>query len=417
MKKRHLVGSLLLAAVVGFNGCKTIPPDSLSMCQKELRANDEYRRERASVLEMTLEEKIKLVEREIETNLVKLGKGLLLPLYSVSGKNSPSYLDNNLVLISALSAKYAVTKDPHTKEIADLIIQGIIEMDKLDGFDGYIPLEVDPASLKCTSEITHANSYDQLCFAYLHYTIKVGENPDIEKHFSKVYNMWADNKFELKDKLGNLSDRANLNINLFEANPSRALSRQVLDSVAARLGDEQTKRRALKNKWKGVTFSQLRFDLGFVQIPTVSSSWLNMLKLNILNECGQDYKKELVSLAKDYADMKNPFFQILAYTADKNVDLSFVEQRLHEYPYPINDRLVVNSHRKDIEFRSKRYFKNIARTEVKTALPLYEISTDYNLWKRNLLEADKQASKEGRKYFGVDLLQAYWFYEAIKKTK
>jgi hypothetical protein len=227
--------------------------------------------------------------------------------------------------------------------------------------------------------------------------------------------MFADRRFALRDENGEIVSEANMNVGLFEFNPSNAIGRRSLDIVAITLGDKQTRERALRNKWSGVTFPGLVLDLGFLQIPTPSSSWLNMLNLYTLNECGQESKEEMIYLSKKYSDMQNPFLQILAYKVDKSIDISWVKKRLKEYPYPISDERIVNSHRKDLDFRRKRYIKNSAKLEVKKALPLYELSGGYNLWKRNLLQADKHGSQKGRKYFGVDLLQAYWFFEMVKK--
>jgi len=411
---RSIISGLLIGLAAG---CTTIPPASRFMTEEQLIANDSKKQQRSSIVNMSLENKISLVEKNIETNLVKISEGLLLPLYSKGNEKGQIYLDNNALLLSALSAKYAVTKDPRTKKLADSVIKGIIEMDKLNGFDGYIPFIVSPKNFEYTHEVTHVNAYEQLFFAYIHYAKAVGDNPDIKEHISKIYNKFVDSGFGLKNKDGKVIDESDWDVTLFEVNPSRALGRKSLDSIAIKLGDEQTKKRALENAWQGATFSQLRLDIGNLHIPTVSSSWLNLLTLNILNECGYDYKKETVSLVNSYSEMENPFFKILAFMADKNTDISSVEKRLKEYPYPVTDELMVNSHRKDIAFRSKRYFKNTSKTEVKKALPLYELGGCYNLWKRNLLEADRQCSNKGREYFGVDLLQAYWFYEMAKKSK
>lgn len=418
MSKTNLVTSILASAIIGFSsGCISVPPRSLSMSSSELIEKDNHRKSRASVLEMPLEEKISRIEKDVNDSFVKIGDGFLSPIYSTTNGPGPLHLEHNAVLLSALSAKYAVTRDEKTKERADSIIKGIIEMDRLNGFDGYIPLMVDSLTRECTTQATHANAYDQLLFAYVHYTKNVSNNPDIQTHVSKIYERFVKDGFELRHSDGKLIREADLDRRFIEVNPSRALNRRVLDNVAFLLGDEETKKKARENKWHGVSVSPLRLDLGFLQIPTASSSWLDLLKLNILNECSLNYKKELVSLALDFSEMKNPFFQTLAYDLDNSIDISFVERRLMEYPYPINDTQIINSHRKDIEFRSKRYVKNKSKLETREALPLYELSCDWNLWKRNLFEADRQTPESGRQYFGVDLLQAYWFFEATKKKQ
>jgi hypothetical protein len=409
---RSIIAGLLLGIS---GGCITIPPASLSMSKEELIANDELKRERSKILEMSLEDKIKLVERDIDDSFVKIGEGILSPIYSTKSGPGPLHLEHNALLLSALSAKYAVTQDPKTKETANALIRGLIELDSLNGFDGYIPLMVDPVSKKCTPLTTHANAYDQLFFAYLHYSKKIGENPDIKKHVSIIYKKFSRDNFELRHTDGSLINDADLNRDFIDFRPSRSLDRRVLDSIGFLLGDDATKKKVSEERWNGICVSPNRLDIVVWQIPTTSSSWLNVLKFNILTECGKDYRSELVSLAQDYTEMENPFFKILAHMADNAVDISSVERRLKEFPYPVSDEIIVNSHRKDITFRGKRFIKGKTKKETTQVLPLYEIGSDSNLWKRNLLEADRKSFNLGRKYFGVDLLQAYWFYEAIKK--
>jgi hypothetical protein len=141
---------------------------------------------------------------------------------------------------------------------------------------------------------------------------------------------------------------------------------------------------------------------------------LNIIDLLILDELGCDYGAKLLSLVKDYEELENPFFQTLAYLTDSNADISFIEKRLEEYPFPIKGRRIVNSHRKEIELRERRYIKNTAKAETKKALPLYEITSDHYLWKRNLLDLDRTSDSSVDEFYGVDFLQAYWMFEYAK---
>jgi hypothetical protein len=196
--------------------------------------------------------------------------------------------------------------------------------------------------------------------------------------------------------------------------------------VAYALGDEETRRLVSEKGCEGPIIGSLHLKLNHFEIPTQSSSWLNMLKLNvldseigieglnILNEFGFDYKRRLLNLVGDYKDFENPFFQTLAYLADSNSDISFIEKRLAEYPYPVKAGRIVNSHRVEVEVRDKRYIKNTAKVEATKALPLYEITSDHYLWKRNLLELDRQGDDSVKEYYGVDFLQAYWMFEYAK---
>ena len=410
--------SIMAGLLIGIaGGCTTIPQSEF-MSPYELKVNDELKKERAKVLNLSLEEKIKLVEQDIEKSFVNVGTGVLLPFYINKNNNpGPLHLEHNTILLSALSAKYAVTKDQKTKEEAENLVRGIIELDKLNELDGYIPLMAD-AKTKIPAPVeTHANAYIELLFSYAYYTKNIGKSKDIEMHVSKIYEKFLEDNFELKHTNKVAIVEANLNRSWIDFNPARALDRRVLDEVTFFLGDKNTKDKVMENKWKGIYVSPNNFDLGFWQLPTMSSCWLNIIKMAVLNECGCNYTNEIVSLTQHYSKQKNPFFQTLAYMADDKTDISFVEKRLKEYPYPITDKQMINSHRKEIVFRGKRYIKNQSKKETGEALPLYEIGSDVNLWKRNLLEADKYGSNFGRKFLGVDLLQAYWFYEFAKKRK
>ncbi len=411
---KRIIGSALLAGTLLVNGCKSVPPAHVGMTPDEITVSDNFRIERFEQ-KLTLEEKVSYFEEIINRDLVTVGDGYLLPKAVYNGGEKLLQIENNAAYLSALSFEYGVTKNPQTKKRADSILRGIISLDALDGYDGYVPYEADGKTLKVSSRETHANVYSQILFAY-HFMDKcVGENPLIEDHISKIYGMWVKDNFKLKNPNGSGSNYSDLDGLFLSLNPSKALKRLMLDHVSFSLGDEQTKQLVSEHRWKGNILAPLHFKFGKLEIPTSSSSWLNMLGLTILEDLDVDHGNKLHSLVKNYDDLKNPFFQTLVYLSNPNVDISFIEKRLGEFPCPAEAKKITNSHRKEIEHRPKRYVKNTSRVETKKALPLSDITSNHYLWKRNLLELDRCADPLVGEYYGVDFLQAYWMFQYAKK--
>lgn len=410
--KRSLIYSTLLCGAL-LTGCKSIPPAYLSMTPQEIEASDNFRLERKNSL-LPLKEKVSYLENLIERDLVEIGEGKLLPTAIYKTGQKPLYIEQNTTLLSALSFKYGVTQDKETKHFAEIILKGIIEMDKLNGYDGFIPYEVNGNTFETSLRNPHANNYSQLLFAYTIMNETMGRQALVEEHVSKIYSKWLSDDFELRDLEGKKIEYTDLKGPLMYLDLGRTLDRRMLDQSAYILGDTKTKVLAENNRWNGKVHFPSHLNLNQWEIPTSSSSWLNMLEMYSLGELGRDHSQKLLELAHEYKSLKNPFFQTLAFLSNPEVDISFIEERLKEYPVPVKAGRIVNSHRKEIELRAKRVIKSTIKPESKNPLPLYEISSDHYLWKRNFLELDRRSDAEVKEYYGVDFLQAYWMFEYAK---
>jgi len=413
--KQIFYKSLLLSSLL-FNGCKIIPPAYLTKSYEELKKSDDVRQIRMKKSRSkSLEEKVNYFNRLIDKDLVKISEGVLIPTARYKTNKKPLQAEVNSAYLCALSFEYAVTKNKKTKLRAESILKGLIAMDKLDGFDGYIPYEINGNTKEVSKRETHANVYDQIFFAYYYMDKFLGKNKLIEKHISLIYNKWLMDDFELKKPNGEKSKYSNLKIKkTFSLNPSRSLERKLLDGIAYKLGNNETKQKVLKYGWKGKTSGKLYLNLGFLEIPTSSSSWLNMLDLKLLEELNLENNVRLKKLIKNYENQKNPFFQILLSLSNGKITNPLIKKRLSEFPCPCDGERIINSHRKEIKLRPRRFIKSTSKIESEIPLPLFEITSDHYLWKRNLLDIGRNSDSTVSEYYGIDFLQAYWMFRYLK---
>lgn len=409
---------LLLAAVIAaLPACRTAPPMALTVDPASLAQSDERREQRQERAAVPLEQRIAAIEADLERSLVPVGDGVLVPRYlNANGSPGPLQIESNAAVLSALAAKYGATGDEQSKALGERIIKGILAMDARSGeLDGLVPFYINPRSLLPADHATHANVYTQLLFAYVLAEAHFGPSDDIRRHVSLIYQRFLEDNFRLRQRDGSFTPRADLRTGAITLNARQALGRRLLDAAALHLGDEHTRELAKANRWRGPLLGPKHVRFFNIELPTTSSSWLNLQGMTALAMLGEGYERQVISLARRYERDDNPFFKLLAALNGADIDLTAVRARLEQFPYPATDMGIINSHRDDLRVVRGRYVKFNSFPETRQPLPLYEIESSTYLWKQGLRKIDSMPQENPRVLLGHDLYQAYWLLRLLER--
>jgi len=412
-----ILGVLLLSLVaMSTTGCTTVPALAATADPALLEASDEARADRRARTELPLEERIAMIEADLERTLVPVGDGALAPRFiTARGRPGPLHLEHNVAILSGLAAKYAVTGDEETKALAERIIRGLLALDALSGeLDGFVPIEVDTATFAMADRTSHANIYTQLLFAYALAHAWIGPNDDVLTHVSLIYQRFVRDDFTMRHIDGSYVAKADVGGFFIPFNGRRALDRRLLDCSALYLGDEATRELAEQKRWRGPLLTPLHFRFFNLEFPTPSSSWLNLQAMTALAVLGEPHRGRAVRLANRYRRDNNPLFRLFAMMNGGDDCLSAIRDRLSEYPYPATTSGIINSHRPDVSVGPRAYVKWHSPAETRTPLPLYAIRTSPYLWKQRLRVVDTMPESRPNQLLGHDLFQAYWFLRLVE---
>lgn len=412
---KHIALLLMIAALAALPACTVVPPLAGQVDPALLDRSDELRLARQENAAVPLDERIAMIEADMERTLVEVGDGVLVPRFlRHDGRKGPVQIEHNAAVLSALAAKHAATGDESAKALGERLIKGIMELDALTGeLDGLVSFYADARTLEPTDHDTHANVYTQLLFAYVLADAHFGANDDIREHVSLIYQRWLADDFRLRQRDGSFTSRANLRIIIATVNARQALGRRLLDEAAYQLGDEHTRELVQQHRWHGPLIGPLHVRFWEMELPTTSSSWLSLQNLTALTMLGESYERRAISLARRYQRDNNPLFRIFAAMNGADEDLTAVRQRLEEFPYPATSSGIINSHRA-ITRAGHRYIKWNAKYESHEPLPLYEIGSSNYLWKNALREMDSLPVEDPNVLLGHDLYQAYWLLRALE---
>lgn len=407
----------LLATII--QACTSVPPLAGSAEPALLQYSDQRRAEREARAAVPLEDRIAAIETDLADSVVSVGEGALAPRYLYhDDSKGPVHLETNAAILSALAAKYAVTGDDEARALGERIVQGLVGLDALSGeLDGFVPRYASADDLEPTDQTTHANAYTQLLFAYVMADAHFGPSAEIERHVSLIYHKFAEHDFAMPHVDGSYVQRADLDRTFMAFNARRTLDRRLLDEAAHQLGDEATRALVEAHRWDRPLLGPLHVRVFALELPTPSSSWLNLQAMTALNELGGTYQDRVVWLAEQYERDDNPFFRTLAGLSGGEVDLAGIRSRLAEHPYPATSSGIINSHREEVILAPPLYIKFEANPESIEPLPLYEVRSSTYLWKRKLREIDSQPETRPRQLLGHDLHQAYWFFRLLEQTR
>jgi hypothetical protein len=408
---------LLAAALMAVPACRTEQPLAPLVDPKLLMLSDELRMLRQERAAVPLDERIAMIEADMERTLVEIGEGALVPRYiRHDGRKGSLYLEHNTAVLSALAAKYAVTGDEQAKTLGERIIKGIMEMDAASGqLDGFVHLELDARTFQPTERTTHSNAYTQLLFAYVFANEYFGPSEDIKRHVSLIYQRFAAHGFAMPHVDGSHVAKADLSSPLLFFNGRRTLDRRLLDHAAMHLGDERARELARHERWAGGLLVPLHVRLLNLEFPTPSSSWLNLQAMTALKMMGQPHTRRAVALVRRYEREDNPFFRVLAVINGGDEDPDAIRARLAEYPYPATSSGIINSHRDDVRIGPRRFVKWHGPPEAREPMPLYELRSQMYLWKNRMRVVDSMPEAHPRQLLGHDLYQAYWFLRLVEQ--
>ncbi len=439
MKKHFYFWWVIIFFLIGCSSTRSI---SFSLESKErIKASEVVKLERRIEAEKySLKEKSEIIESRL-SNFLYLPHFLISRFTTDKGRG-PIQLEHSLFLLSYLASKYAVTKNKIVQTRAKRIIKSIIEMDRANGLDGFLPLEavIDKrGNLFPTNEDTHANVYVQLLFAY---TQAFYSFDDIEikklisKHIAIVAKHFVGNNYQLVNQYGETTKYSNISISRFELKRNRALAVTLLIHSALKFVDKNKysdlyqrlmEDKVLLEKYGYPNKGPIFFKLANLEFPTPGSSHLNFLSLYTLHILTGDdyYKKVIKKLHSRYDHSANVFFDILYlntsfYFISKERRFKIedrIKDYLQSYPTVRDSSEILNSYRKDLEKRKiSRYIKFRSKPESVVPLPIYDRPGTTYEWIRNQHRLDGGWVGNRHLYNEVDYLQAYWlFREYLKK--
>ena len=428
--------AILAAGLLLLGGCGSAPVDSPEI--------DALRRQRRAETATPLAKRVALIEDRLFADFYEKRLGLITNFnLRRDGRMERGFVnvEQNAHLLIGLACKFAVTGDPLTQARAKRLVAGLDAVDRANGFDGFPPLEarVVNGEVEVVSNRFVASSYTQLLYAEV-LAWRLFTNPQLKTAISaqsrRMLDHMIDHGLVVVDGEGRplpYSD-ASLKPRLFgTARELETLSFVRMACFFAR--DAAPERRAelvaLRDRVeRDYGYARmpylLHFSIPLVELPTVSSSWLNLMALAALVETdgAMKYRRLLHGLAGDYRSHQNPFFIALDLLYGPESSAKWAEQqrqiawqRLATYPLTNDSHEMQNFGRPPYRRRfPPRYIKNSVPIEASRPIPFYDLAGDAYQWKRNLLLLHgNQLDGGGRVYSGVDCYEAYWLLEFSMK--
>lgn len=428
MKRRPEFPVIATLAVVLLAGCATPPeepPDTRAL--RELRRAEAAipLADRAAMIEARLFSDFYHEEPELVATHLRIADGRT--------EKGPVHAEQNAHLLAGLAFKFAATGDPSAEERARRLVAGLDAMDAANGMDGFLPLEVLPerGGLTVVNDRFVASSYVQLLQAQVlawRLFADPGLKSAIRAQALRMLERLRAHELVVVDAEGRplpYSD-ASLSRNFFGTSSELETLVFVHAGCFFAQGDPGSeaewgalrRRMEVDYKYAALPFI-LHVRLPFLEAPTVSSSWLNLIKLSALAEItgSAKYRRLLGGLADDYRAHENPYFIGLdllhgpELSADRRQRLlRKAWARLETYPLTNTSLELSNlgrgGHRLEMP---PRWIKNAWALQSTKPVPFYDQPGDRYLWKRNLRLLEGNRGDPGdRIYAGVDFFEAYW---------
>ena len=159
----------------------------------------------------------------------------------------------------------------------------------------------------------------------------------------------------------------------------------------------------------------LHFKVFSLELPTHSSSWLNMLSFynGFRTTEAEHYVTAYKNLLARYADEQNVFFLLIGQLIDEDKNKTVLEElkrKLEGFPVnPANSEIVFDDNKGIVLSEKAQYVKNIKRLEALCPVPFYRRPLKSFEWKQNQMRVDGNFTSSGnQEYTGIDYLLAYW---------
>ena len=431
------VRAATVAALMLLVGC--VSPSVESPATKALRM------QRRAETAIPLEARVAQIERRLFSDFYEERLGLITNFNVVRDgrmEKGPVHVEQNAHLLVGLACKYAVTGDPLTQERAKRLLAGLETLDQVNGLDGFLPLEVRVAhgGVEVVGNRFISSSYTQLLYANV-FALRLFSDPQLKAEIRTQSRRMLDH---IIDHGLIVVDERGRPLPYSDASPKRrifgtgreleTLSFVRLACFFARDDPERSGRlEALRKRVEeDYGYARMSFIMHvsppLVELPTASSSWLNLMKLATLVETtgSMQYRRLLHGLAEDYRSHENPFFIAfdLLYgpkpSAGWAADLEQIAwRRLETYPLTNDSHELINLGRAPYRLRLPPHFvKGSIALEATRPVPFYDKAGDRYQWKRNLLLLNGNIGGDGRKVFsGVDCYEAYWLLAYAKSIR
>lgn len=415
-------------------GCVSTPEESSEV--------QELRRQRHAEAAVPIDARVAQIERMLFDDFYEERLGLVSAFVTVRegrAEKGPVHVEQNAHLLIGLACHYAVTGDPALEARARRLLEGLDELDRLNGFDGYLPLEarVADGDVEVINNRFVASSYVQLLYAEV-LAMRLFSDPSLKAAIRtqavRLLDHLKDHDLVVVDEHGLPLEYSDASLKPRILGTSSELETLMFVEAGVFFTRDDPARAkawtALKKRMDGgFKYDRLPFVLHFstplLELPTISSSWLNLMKLAALVETtgSEKYRRLLRGLADDYRAHQNPFFIALdllhgprkceGRAAD---ELRLAWSRLETYPLTNTSHELNNLGRPPYRLQwPPRFIKNSWAYQAVEPVPFYDYAGDRYLWKRNLRLLRGNPGGDGEeRYSGVDFYEAYWMLSYAK---
>jgi hypothetical protein len=415
-------------------GCVSVPEESLEV--------QELRRQRRAEAAVPIDARVAQAGRMLFGDFYEERLGLVATFVVERGgriEKGPVHVEQNAHLLIGLACHFAVTGDPAIEERARRLLDGFDELDRLNGFDGYLPLEarVIDGNVEVINNRFVASSYVQLLYAEV-IALRLFSDPSLKAAIRtqavRLLDYLKDHDLVVMDEHGVPLEYSDASLKPRIMGMSSELETLMFveagvfftrdDPVRAEAWAALKKRMDGEFKYDRLPFV-LHFSTPILELPTISSSWLNLMKLAGLVETNGSakYRRLLRGLADDYRAHQNPFFIALDLLhgprkcAGRSSDeLRLAWSRLETYPLTNTSHELNNLGRPPYRLQwPPRFIKNAWAYQAVEPVPFYDYAGDRYLWKRNLrLLRGNPGGEGGERYSAVDFYEAYWMLSYAK---
>ena len=427
---------LVMVPMLLLSGCVSMSSESAGVTT--LRA------QRRAEAARPLEERVAQIERRLFTDFYEDNLGLITNFNVIRdgrAEKGPVDVEQSAHLLIGLACKYAVTGDPQAQEHARRLLAGLDTLDRANGLDGFLPLQarVSDGRVEVVSERFVSSSYTQLLYAEVlawRLFSDASLKTEIRTQARRMLDHLLVHDLVVVDGQGRPLPYSDSSLKRRIFGTGRELETLSFVRAACFFGaDDPQKLEALLALRKRVEedyhYARMSFILHvsvpLFEVPTASSSWLNLMKLATLVETtgSMQYRRLLHDLADDYRAHQNPFFIALDLIHGPPQSAEWVAKqekiardRLATYPLTNDSSELNNLGRAPYNLRVPHFVKNTMAFETTHPVPFYDKAGDRYLWKRNLLLLDGNPGGTGHKVFsGVDCYEAYWMLAYAKTLR
>jgi hypothetical protein len=424
-KFEGLVGTAALTMAL-LAGCASAPRESAAVTSLRLQ--------RRAEIATPLEERVAQIERRLFGDFYEERIGLMTPFLIVRDgrtEKGPVQVEANAHLLIGLACRYAVTHDAETQERARRLLAGLETLDRANGLDGFLPIEarivdgdVEVTSSRCTSSV-----YTQLFYADV-LAWRLFSDPKIKAEIRtqalRMLDHIVSHGLIVVDQYGRPLPYSDASLKLRFFGTGRELETLSFvrtacffaqdDPVRSHAWQELRKRMEDDYGYARMPYI-LHFSTPLLELPTVSSSWLNLMKLATLVETTDSgkYRRLLHDLADDYRSYQNPFFIALdllyrpaAPEAERLAEERVAWRRLGSYPLTNDSHELQNAGRYHLRM-PPHFVKNSLALHATRPIPFYDVPGDAYQWKRDPFLLDGNHGGDGSVvYSGVDCYEAFW---------